>query len=53
MEIAKYSRQLVFHSGFFTVKGDDEVDGEVEEEVSVSEEDIIAVPNDKVITTYD
>uniref|UniRef100_A0AAF5Q091 Translocon-associated protein subunit alpha n=2 Tax=Wuchereria bancrofti TaxID=6293 RepID=A0AAF5Q091_WUCBA len=33
---------------FVTMRGDDAVDGEVEEEVPVNEEDIIAVPDDKI-----
>lgn len=37
-------------SGFISIKGDDEVDGEVEEEITVNGKSVIAIPDDKVIT---
>ncbi|VDK79503.1 unnamed protein product [Litomosoides sigmodontis] len=33
---------------FINIKGDDEVDGEFEEEVTINEEDVMAVPDDKI-----
>lgn len=39
-------------SGFVAMKGEDEVDGEVEEEVPAGEDDIIAVPGSKVLIIH-